>query len=68
MRSVPGLMGRAGTTLTRADRLLEESRGLPAELEEVLRQGDSTLRSLRALADLAERNPQAFLRGKTPAE
>lgn len=68
MRSAPGLAGRAGTTLARADRLLAEAEGLPTELEEVLRQGESTLRSLRALADLVERNPQAFVRGRMPAE
>lgn len=67
LRAAPGLTVRAGTALAKADRLLDESDGLPTDLEELFRQADNALRSLRALTDLAERNPQAFLRGKALA-
>lgn len=65
MRSAPGLATRAATTLAKVDRLLAQTGDLPAELEDLLRQSAAALRSFRALADLVERDPQAFVRGKS---
>ena len=67
MRSAPGLANRASTALGKTDRLLAEAEGLPAELEELLLQSANALRSVRALTELVERDPQAFLRGRSAA-
>ena len=58
------LAARAGDVMAGADRLLAGSRRLPAATEELLRQLTAASRSLRALADDLERQPQALLRGK----
>ena len=74
-RPVPTMVSREPTPLAitrpasaahaKTDRLLAEAEGLPAELEELLLQSANALRSVRALTELVERDPQAFLRGKS---
>jgi hypothetical protein len=44
--------------------LLERSEALPQELDSALREFTNSARSLRLLADMLERQPQALLRGK----
>jgi paraquat-inducible protein B len=58
------LAERAGAALRETDRLLAAARPLPGQAGGLLRQLTETVRSLRALADDLEREPQALLRGK----
>jgi paraquat-inducible protein B len=58
------LAERAGDVTAEVDGLLAGSRRLPAATGELLHQLTETSRSLRALADDLEREPQALLRGK----
>jgi paraquat-inducible protein B len=63
-RSAARLAGHAETTLTGTNRLLADSRGLPDQLDELLRELAAMTRSTRLLVDYLERHPDALLRGK----
>jgi paraquat-inducible protein B len=62
--AVRDLAARAATVMAETRSLLDQSTGLPDELRNVMDELEEAARSLRALADLIERDPQAFLRGK----
>jgi paraquat-inducible protein B len=63
-RSATVLAGQAQSTVAGTNRLLADSRGLPDQLEELLRELASMARSTRILVDYLERHPDALLRGK----
>jgi paraquat-inducible protein B len=67
MRSAPGLANRASAALGQDGPAARRGRGLAGELEELLLQSANALRSVRALTELVERDPQAFLRGRSAA-
>ena len=58
------LAARASAALAEARLLLEQSGTLPQELDSALVEFTNSARSLRLLAEMLERQPQALLRGK----
>jgi paraquat-inducible protein B len=64
LRVAADMAARASATLTEARLLLERSEALPQELNNALTELTDTARSLRLLAEMLERQPQALLRGK----
>jgi paraquat-inducible protein B len=64
LRAAADLAARASTALAEARLMLERSDALPQELESALREFTNSVHSLRLLAEMLERQPQALLRGK----
>jgi paraquat-inducible protein B len=64
LRAAADMAARASTAVAEARLLLERSEALPQELDSALREFTNSARSLRLLADMLERQPQALLRGK----
>jgi paraquat-inducible protein B len=64
LRATTDLAAQARATLAETRALLERSTTLPHELERALEELTATARSLRQLAELLERRPEAVLRGK----
>ena len=58
------LATQARATLAETRVLLERSTMLPHELDRALEELTATARSLRQLAEMLERRPEAVLRGK----
>lgn len=74
LRTLPGLISGLQTTIAQTNRLLASvQRGygdgsqVHRDLERLLEQLTGTARSLRSLADLLNRNPEALIRGR-PAQ
>jgi paraquat-inducible protein B len=63
-RSATSLAGRADTALAGTNRLLDDSQGLPDQMERLLRELTGVTRSARLLIDQLERRPDALLRGR----
>jgi paraquat-inducible protein B len=64
LRAAADMAARANAALADAGLLLERSEALPQELESALVEFADAARSLRLLADMLERQPQALLLGK----
>jgi paraquat-inducible protein B len=64
LRAAADMAARASTAVAEARLLLERSKALPQELDSALTEFTNSARSLRLLADMLERQPQALLRGK----
>ena len=64
LRAAADMAARASAALAEARLLLERSEALPQELESALVEFTDSARSLRLLADMLERQPQALLLGK----
>ena len=64
LRATTDLAAQARATLAETRGLLERSTTLPHELDRALGELTATARSLRQLAELLERRPEAMLRGK----
>ena len=64
LRAAADLAAQASAGLAETRALLERSRTLPHELERALEELTATARSLRQLAEMLERRPEAVLRGK----
>jgi paraquat-inducible protein B len=64
LRAAADMAARASAALAQARLLLERSGALPQELDTALGELTNSARSLRLLAEMLERQPQALLRGK----
>jgi paraquat-inducible protein B len=64
LRAAADMAARASAALADARLLLERSEALPQEVESALVEFADSARSLRLLADMLERQPQALLLGK----
>jgi paraquat-inducible protein B len=64
LRAAANMAVRASAALAEARLLLEQSGTLPQELDRALGEFTNSARSLRGLAEMLERQPQALLRGK----
>ena len=64
LRAAADLAAQARATLAETQVLLERSRALPHELDRALGELTNAARSMRLLAEMLERQPQALLRGK----
>jgi paraquat-inducible protein B len=64
LRAAADMAARASAAVADARLLLERSEAVPQELESALVEFADSARSLRLLADMLERQPQALLRGK----
>jgi paraquat-inducible protein B len=64
LRAAADMAARAGAALAETQALLGQSKTLPHELDRALGELTHAARSLRLLADMLERQPQALLHGK----
>lgn len=64
LHEVRAMGGRAGELMQETQKLMEDLQPLAADVTRTLDQIDDTARSMRLLADMLERQPQAILRGK----
>ena len=64
LRAAADMAARASAALAETRLLLERSEALPQELESALGEFTDSARSLRLLAEMLERQPQALLLGK----
>jgi paraquat-inducible protein B len=64
LRAATALTDQAGVSLAEVQELLNQSRALPEQIENLLEELEDAARSLRLLAELLERQPEALLRGR----
>ena len=65
LQALTSTLEQARASLAEAQRLAENSQALPEELHQMLEEVADAAGSLRALADLLERHPEALLRGRS---
>jgi paraquat-inducible protein B len=64
LRAATALTDQAGESLAEVQELLSQSRALPMQIEKALEELKDAARSLRLLAEMLERQPEAILQGK----
>jgi paraquat-inducible protein B len=64
LRAATALTDQARVSLAEVQELLNQSRALPEQIENLLEELEDAARSLRLLAELLERQPEALLRGR----
>lgn len=64
LRSAKALAGQAHVSLAEVQMLLHQSDALPEQIDRLLEEFTSAARSMRLLAEMLERRPEAIVRGK----
>jgi paraquat-inducible protein B len=64
LRAATAVTDQARESLAQVQELLNQSRALPEQIVHLLEEIEDTARSLRLLAEMLERQPEAILRGK----